>query len=223
MDTLEAIYRRHSVRRYKEDSIPLDVRNVLNTEIKKCNEEYDLNIQIIYDDKNGFSGLLSHYGKFDNVYNYIVLIGKKSSKLEEKLGYCGEKIAILAQTLGLNTCFVGLTYNKGAVKKKIIINSDEKLVLVMSIGYGIDEGHAHKSKKIEDVCDDKDMPEWLINGINSALLAPTAINQQSFKIIRENNIIEIKSLGGFYSNVDLGIVKYHFEIGAGINNFKWKN
>ena len=30
-----------------------------------------------------------------------------------------------------------------------------------------------------------------------------------------------KSLGGFYSKVDLGIVKYHFEVGAGTENFRW--
>ena len=37
----------------------------------------------------------------------------------------------------------------------------------------------------------------------------------------DGNTVMTKNLGGFYSGIDLGIVKYHFEIGAGKNNFIW--
>ena len=55
-----------------------------------------------------------------------------------------------------------------------------------------------------------------------ALLAPTAINQQKFKFsLHDGNKVSVKAGLGFYSKVDLGIVKYHFEIGAGVKNFEW--
>ena len=44
--------------------------------------------------------------------NYLVMAAPKGRELEEKVGYYGEKIVILAQSLGLNTCWAGLTYKK---------------------------------------------------------------------------------------------------------------
>ena len=53
-------------------------------------------------------------------------------------------------------------------------------------------------------------------------MAPTAINQQKFYIEKTGDEVEITAGLGFYAKVDLGIVKYHFETGAGKENFKWK-
>ena len=61
---------------------------------------------------------------------------------------------------------------------------------------------------------DGDMPAWFKQGVKAALLAPTAMNQQKFRIILSSGNVEIVSTGGFYSKVDLGIVKYHFELGS---------
>lgn len=60
-----------------------------------------------------------------------------------------------------------------------------------------------------------DNPDWFNYGVEMALLAPTAINQQKFEIkLNEDGSVSFKDKGGPYSKVDLGIVKYHFEIGA---------
>ena len=48
-----------------------------------------------------------------------------------------------------------------------------------------------------------------------ALLAPTAINQQKFEIrLNEDDSVSFIDKGGIHSKTDLGIVKYHFEVGA---------
>ena len=41
--------------------------------------------------------------------------------------------------------------------------------------------------------------------------APTAVNQQKFLFELKNGKVTAKNLGGFYSKIDLGIVKYYFE------------
>ena len=46
-------------------------------------------------------------------------------------------------------------------------------------------------------------------------------NNGRFYFELNGSTVTAKSLGGFYSKVDLGIVKYHFELGAGTDNFKW--
>lgn len=53
------------------------------------------------------------------------------------------------------------------------------------------------------------------------MLAPTAMNQQKFCFTLSEGAVKADNLGGFYSKVDLGIVNYHFELGAGRENFRW--
>ena len=64
-------------------------------------------------------------------------------------------------------------------------------------------------------------PDWFLRGVDAALLAPTAMNQQKFMFRLENGRVSARAGLGFYSKVDLGIAKYHFELGAGKANFQW--
>lgn len=219
MDINEAIRNRHSVRSYLDKPIPVDIITELNAEISECNRESGLHIQLVTEEPEAFSGFMAHYGKFSGVKNYIALIGKKAPNLDEKLGYYGERIAIKAQQLGLNTCWVAMTFSKR--KSKCVVDKGEKLVCVLSLGYGQTQGTAHKSKPIEQLCDvNGEMPEWFKKGMECAMLAPTAVNQQKFLFSLTDNKISAKSTGGFYSKVDLGIVMYHFEVGSGRKIFK---
>ena len=215
MDLLQAMKERHSVRAYTQQKIGEEEREKLNVLIKECNEESGLHIQIRYDDPHGFDSKMAHYGKFRNVNNYIILAGKPSDTLEEKCGYYGERIVLEAQQMGLNTCWVALTFHKKTVKEQI--PKGEKLVLVIAIGYGETQGVPHKSKTLEHFMATKgEMPNWFRKGAEAALLAPTAVNQQKFKmgIQKGNPVIRVAGMGPC-TKIDLGIVKYHFEAASG--------
>ncbi len=220
MDMMQAIENRHSVRDYTDKKLEPDVISKLQEEIILCNAKSGLHMQLVKDEPDAFGGLMAHYGKFNNVKNYVALIGKKGSALEERVGYYGEQVALKAQQLGLNTCWVALTFSKG--KSRCVVEKGEKLVCVLSLGYGRTQGVAHKSKPLNQLCRvEGSMPDWFANGMKAALLAPTAVNQQKFLITLSGDKVSAKSTGGFYSKVDLGIVKRHFEIGAGKDNFNW--
>lgn len=221
MDILELMKARHSVRRYAQTKIPQNVREQLDGYVKSINAESGLNVQVIYDEPNCFDSFMAHYGKFENATNYIALIGKKSDDLAEKCGYFGEKIVLKAQELGLNTCWVALSHGKTTAK----IADDEKEIIVISLGYGQTQGHPHKSKSPADVgVASDDHPEWFKRGVEAALLAPTAINQQKFRISVKDNVVDIVAGKiGPCLKIDLGIVKCHFELAAGAENFKWKS
>ena len=105
----------------------------------------------------------------------------------------------------------------------IIINPGDKLICVIAIGYGISPGRAHKSRPAEELSNLSDAsPDWFRRGVEAALLAPTAVNQQSFYLAQDGDSVALSSKGGPYSKIDLGIVKLHFELGAGKENFVWK-
>lgn len=218
----ETVKSRHSVRRYKEDAIPKKLVDNLNKIIDNYNKESGLNIQLKTEDKDTFASYKLHYGKIYDCANYIALIGnKKEKQLEEIVGYYGQKIVLEAQEMGLNTCWVGAGYSKSALNVEVL--QGQKIVCVIAIGYGLHNGKPRPSKTYDDVSVTKDAPDWYKKGIEYALLAPTAINQQKFKFeLLENNIVSVKAGIGPFSKVDLGIVKYHFELGAGTSNFTWK-
>ncbi|MGN1115748.1 MAG: nitroreductase family protein [Candidatus Ornithomonoglobus sp.] len=222
MELIEAIKNRHSVRSYDDRKIEGNVKKELLAFIEQCNRESGLHMQLVLDEPKAFGGFMAHYGKFSGVKNYIALIGKKGSDLDEKCGYYGEKAVLKAQQLGLNTCWVALTYSK--IKTAFQIDKGEKLCVVIAVGYGTTQGAAHKSKPIDSVINTADsaVPAWFKAGTEAALLAPTAMNQQKFTFALNGNKVSAKAGAGFYSRLDLGIVKYHFEIGAGAENFKWE-
>lgn len=204
---LEIMKQRHSVRQYKNQPIEEEKRSLLNEMVGNINQSAGLNIQIVYDEPTAFDTFMAHYGKFSGVQNYVALIGP--SRQDEKMGYYGEMIALKAQELGLNTCWVALTYGKGKVKS--LKNRNEKLYCVLALGYGENQGTAHKSKTIQEVSNASDAtPEWFNKGVEASLLAPTAMNQQKFKFIYENGGVKAKAGSGFYAKIDLGIAKYHF-------------
>lgn len=215
MDILTAIKERHSVRVYKDEPILQETREELDLFVKEVNEESGLNIRVIYDDPKGFDSRLAHYGSFRNVKNYIVLAGKDCDQFGEKCGYYGEEIVLKAQMLGLNTCWAALTFNKKAVKK--LIAEDERFCMVIALGYGATNGNPHRGKTMEKVlATTGSMPDWFEKGAEAALLAPTAINQQKFKLGMKLGEPTIKVSGrGIHTDVDLGIVKYHFEVASG--------
>ena len=87
----------------------------------------------------------------------------------------------------------------------------------MALGYGDTQGVPHKSKPMPQLCKvDGEMPEWFRKGMEAALLAPTAMNKQNFLIILDGETVKYEAKEGKYRNLDLGIVKCHFQTGAGL-------
>ena len=220
MDLIEAIRARHSVRQYKDKPLEGEVLSALQAEIDTCNRESGLHIQLVTDEPKAFTSFLARYGTFKGVKNYFALIGKKSPALEETCGYYGERLVLRAQQLGLNTCWVAMTYKK--IPGAFQVDPGEKLTVVIALGYGAVQGVPHKSKPAEAVAKDfGKAPEWFRRGVNAALLAPTAMNQQKFSFAMKDGRVLAKADAGFYTKIDLGIVKYHFEAAAGKENFRW--
>lgn len=220
MTIQEAIRTRHSVRSYQVKNIEGEVKDELIAYINMCNKESGLHMQLILNEAKCFDSKMAKYGGFKNVLNYIAVVGDKNLDLKEKCGYYGEKVVLKAQQLGLNTCWVALTFNKS--QKSYKMNENEKLYVMIVIGYGETKGKPHNCKEISKVMKvDGQAPKWFKDGVDAALLAPTALNQQKFKFILQNNKVEAKAGFGPYVKMDLGIVKYHFEIGAGKENFEW--
>lgn len=220
MNRMEAMRARHSVRQYADKPLAVELISAMQGEIDRCNREGRLHIQLVINEPKAIDSLLAHYGKFSGATNYMALVGKKDPDLDEKCGYYGEQLVLAARAMGLNTCWVALTYRKvpGAIK----VDSGEKLTRAIALGYGKTQGVAHKSKAYAQVAPEvSNAPDWFKAGVEAALLAPTAMNQQKFKFALRDGRVLAKAGTGFYSKIDLGIAKYHFEPGAGKDHSVW--
>ncbi len=215
----EAIIARHSVRKYTDKKIDTETRKALQAEVETLNRESGLNIQLVFDEPEAFGGGMAKYGDFENCTNYIAVVGKRGD--DEKGGYYGEKLVLRAQQLGLNTCWVALTFSKSKAVYKV--EKGEKLIIVIALGYGKTQGHPRKTKSIDELSRvEGTSPEWFKNAMQAVQLAPTAVNQQKFLFTLKGSQVEAKALLGVCSKIDLGIAKCHFEIGAGNADFSWK-
>lgn len=221
MEWMEAMKQRHSVRSYEERPLEEAVLRQLREEIAQCNRESGLHIQLVTNEPKAFDSFMAHYGKFSGVTNYIALVGRKGPMLEQTCGYYGERLVLKAQQLGLNTCWVAMTYRK--IPGAFEVGKGEKLTVVLALGYGKTQCVAHTSKAPTAVSNlNETSPGWLRAGVEAALLAPTAMNQQKFYLTYEDGTVTARAGSGFYTKLDLGIVKYHFELGAGKENVIWK-
>lgn len=218
MTIKEAMKERHMVRKYVDKKIPDDLVSKINERIEENNKKYNLSIKLMLDNNKAVNSIIKLL-LAKGVKNYIILSGNDTDDLAEKLGYSSADIMLYAQTLGLNTWYVGGTFNHGV--SKYVPN--KKVIGIVAIGYGVNNGTAHKSKALEEVSSyDGTMPEWFKNGIEASLLAPTALNKQDYKIIGKGNKIKIEIDNGIFAGANKGLIKYHFELGAGKENFEWE-
>lgn len=226
MEYINEINTRVSRRVYLDEKISSEKIAILTDAINEINNESGLSIALVEDGSKAFSSTKVTYGMFKNVKTVILLKGPKNDEnLQEKLGYFGEKIVLLATSLNLGTCWVGGTYSKDDFLS--YVNEGDELVCTITVGCIkesltfkenlVRKAMHRKSKKIEDIYEsDVEITKQLVDALTCVLKAPTAINKQNFLIKNYNNIITFEATADDeYSYIDLGIGKLHFELSAG--------
>ena len=219
MTIREAILARHSVRQYSNRPLTEEQAKILRQQIAESNIAKNLHMQLVLNDTKALSGILSKFLRFSGATNYIAMVGSESYHLQEDLGYEGERLVLLAQTLGLNTCWVGGTFSRN---RNVQVDRNEMYVAVIAIGHGLTQGKQHTSKPIETFADIDGKPDWFRRGVECAMLAPTAMNRQNFHFtLQADGAVKATAKPAPFAGLDLGIAKLHFELGAGKENFSW--
>lgn len=223
MTIQEAMRQRHTVRKYTDKPISGELVEKLNARIADNNQEHGLSLSLVTGNADGLGVLAKMLGR--GIKNYIILAGPDRSDLDEKLGYCGADIILYAQTLGLNTWWVGgMFHAKGAQNNldgAVRVNG-VRVNGVLAIGYGQTQGVPHRSKIAAEISSyNGSAPQWFLDGVDALLLAPTALNKQAFTVRGDKNRVSLTCGSGHFAGIDLGIGKYFFEAGAGKENFVW--
>lgn len=220
MDMIRAMELRHAVRSFKKEPLTPEQISTLQAKMKEFNKEYGLHFSLQLNEPKALGGLLGKIGGFKNAVNYITVAGPKGNETTERLGYCGEYLVLLAQTLGLNTCWIAGTYSLR--QKSKLTGKQEQVRGIIAIGKGETQGNPHVNKNIKKINLTENGADWYQAGIRAVMLAPTSMNRQQFTF-RQSGEREVtaKTNGNGMLLLDLGIAKLHFELGAGKENFRW--
>ena len=210
-ELLATMRARHAVRDYTDQPIDVQTRAALKALVDDANRDGNLDLRLVFDEPVCFSSGRARYGNFSGVRNYLVCMGAPDDDLERRVGYYGERVVLGMQKLGLNSCWVALTHGKPQVE----VPAGEKVVILISFGYGKTQGAPHKSKPLTTLYQADETPDWFLDGMEAAQLAPTAINQQKFRFTLKDGHVSARAGIGPCTKIDLGIAEYHFEAISG--------
>jgi len=193
-------------------------------------------------DINGKSvNKLGTYGFISGARSFIVGILDKQEKDALEFGYLFEKIVLFATDLGLQTCWLGGTFNKSHFKQNTNLLENEFIPIVSPVGFKREKPRFLESAMRNVVGADKRKPwnELFFEGNSTVLLSednagsyavplemvrlgPSASNKQPWRIIKDKNAFHffLCRTNGYgvtsydMQKNDIGIAKCHFELSA---------
>jgi len=244
MTIIEAIDIRRSRRKYLRTPISAENVSRLQQSIDQYNQEAGLRFQLILNSGGAFKGFKRSYGLLTGVENYLALVGsQKDPDIHEKTGRYGELLVLEATTMGLGTCWIGGAFEKESCVCDV--GEDEDFICVIPIGnveksQSVKErlvsGAMHRKSKTSDelLRSDCEVPEWMKNGMQAVMRAPSGLNLQPVGFSYQNGILQasVEPAAGEkkvlekqneMNLIELGIAKLHFELGAGKGKWAYGN
>lgn len=242
IDLLES---RRSVRSYKEEPLPVELKDALRSEITYINShEAGLNFQLTFDDPKPFEGFRKSYGMFRNVRNYMTaVIDPTFPNTYERAGFFAQQFVMEALKRGLGSCFVGVTFSRSEVDARVEVY--EKIPFIVAFGFPevsratfigkLTSRMAHRNRKAPEdfFVGTEDIKEELRGegvdvglALRAVACAPSSLNKQPVRLTGrgiEGRMHLCALVENYDKNaVDLGIAKYN--VSAAIPGFwDWGN
>ena len=211
MTIVDAVKARHTVRRFRKEPLAAVDIVKMNSKIAEINRNHNLQIRLLADVNVPVNWTMKLF-KTKGLRNYIILSGPNTPSVKEKLGYVGAEIMLYAQTIGLNTWWVGGSYDRRQVWRLAL---GHVVAGIIVFGYGQNQGRPHRTRCPHEVSSYVGkMPTWFEEGVKLALLAPTPDNKQDFLITGRGNDVKFYCDDGRWGDTVKGIIRYYFETGA---------
>lgn len=226
MITVETIRERHSVREYDGKPLARAEFDALGAVVEECARESGLDIQLVGDNPEVFN-VIARFGLIRGCRTHVAFVVDDAKAgdvaADEAIGYWGQKIVLAAQDMGLNTCWCALCSRK---KSRAVVAPGKKIRLIIAVGHGKTQGFSRKTKSVEALSSVEcaKAPAWFAAAMGAAQLAPTAMNNQNFKItlLSDGKTVRIDAPQSGLNVIDEGIVRCNFEIAANEAGADWR-
>lgn len=226
MITVETIRGRHSVREYDGKPLSRAELDALGAVVEECARESGLDIQLVGDNPEVFN-VIARFGLIRGCRTHVAFVVDDAKAgdvaADEAIGYWGQKIVLAAQDMGLNSCWCALCSRK---KSRAVVAPGKKIRLIIAVGHGKTQGFSRKTKSVEALSSVEcaKAPAWFAAAMEAAQLAPTAMNNQNFKItlLSDGKTVRIDAPQSGLNVIDEGIVRCNFEIAANEAGADWR-
>lgn len=226
MITVETIRERHSVREYDGKPLSRVEFDALGAVVEECARESGLDIQLVGDNPEVFN-VIARFGLIRGCRTHVAFVVDDAKAgdvaADEAIGYWGQKIVLAAQDMGLNTCWCALCSRR---KSRAVVAPGKKIRLIITVGHGKTQGFSRKTKSVEALSSVEcaKAPAWFAAAMEAAQLAPTAMNNQNFKItlLSDGKTVRIDAPQSGLNVIDEGIVRCNFEIAANEAGADWR-
>jgi len=183
-----------------------------------------------------FRGAIGPYGKIRGAPAFIAFVGNMRSPIvQEQIGYTGEGIVLEAEALHVNTCWVSGTFRRDETTALLDIGDREAVLAVTPVGYAPPQlsfeerlltgfGRTHRRKPLSELAIGlayNEWPAWVRAALESARLAPSAVNRQPWRFHVERDSItvavdtgKLKREAVQSKRLDCGIAMLHIEVAA---------
>ncbi len=213
-----AIRKRISVRKYSGD--PTKEEFDLLKEAAECLSCE--NARIVVGKKSGiFDPVIGKAIYGTNTFAAVISGGGDDD--EYLAGTVGEAFVLECTSMGLGTCWLGLSFNHGTANSCIKLkNGREKIRCLISIGHYSEHPKNKRSRKtiynltgMRENAYEK-LPEWQKCAVEAGRLAPSARNVQpwEFDVLKDSIQVACVSRNFGYGALDCGIAMLHIEVGA---------
>ena len=205
---------RFSVRAYTAD--PTDAQLAALRQTASQLSAKGVRIDVLRDE-HVFTGMFG--AKIKGTSSFAALFSRDARP--ETVGYIGEAFVLECTALGLQTCWLGVSFSKQSLHNAIKLRQGEKLVCIISMGQCAEGYVARKRRTVAELTEITDeqfanLPEWKRCAVACARMAPSAINAQpwSFDTDGPGIGVENASWNFGWGRLDCGIAMLHIELGA---------
>lgn len=177
-----------------------------------------------------FKGVVGSYGGVRGAPHCLVMVGPQDAAAE--VGYVGQAAVLEATSIGLGTCWVGGLFRPDVAAALVAIGAEERVFAVSPLGRSTPSESlgekiattmvkSRSRKTAEEIAPGSvGWPAWAKKGVETARVAPSALNLQPWRFSFGANAITLSTDGkkdpdGIPKRLDCGIAMLHFELGAG--------
>lgn len=229
---IAAMKSRHSVRSYSNKKISHATAGILSDFLKHIENPFGTHLRLELISMKEYPGnqRLSTYGVIKNPQNFIAGITDREVFALEALGYVFEAGILKCTDLGLATCWLGGTFNKGGFADTVGLKANEVLPIISPVGYGTGRktvvskmmGKSGKRLPHEEIFYKNEWRDPVLPktaGIFSVPLemvriAPSSRNSQPWRaLIEDEKAVHFYQTSSKQMNrVDMGIALCHFDL-----------
>lgn len=231
---LAAVARRTSRRAFDGEPVGAEILDELGECCRTFRPYPDARVVLVRSTEiDVFKGIAGSYGKVTGSPHLLVFVADAHKPFpDQHVGYTGEGIVLEATRLGLDTCWVGGFFSAQKVGRVVDLSDGERVYAVSPVGHAVSApsssestmrrmAGSHKRKSIDEVAPgiDGSWPEWAVAAVETARIAPSAVNRQPWRFRLDDGQLVVAKDRGFETpkvtkRLDCGIAMLHLELGA---------